>query len=122
MITHLQTYFLTTEISYKMTTIRSGSYSIEEDTHLCHVYLDVSQNPVIGINQSRDRFWTRVQVEYEKYFHSQPRPKRSLQARMTSILAAVSKLKGFVNQIQNKNPSGASEQKIVSRQFFFVSK
>ncbi|CAN7012584.1 unnamed protein product [Brassica oleracea var. botrytis] len=34
---------------------------------------------------------------------------------MTSILAAVSKLKGCVNQIQNKNPSGASEQKILNQ-------
>lgn len=102
------TYFLTTQISYEMSTICSGSYFIEEDTHLYHVYHDISQNPVIGINQSRDQFWKRIQVEYEKYFHSQPRPRRSLQARMISILAAVSKLREYINQNQNKNPSGAS--------------
>lgn len=97
-------------------TSRSKSYSIEEDMHLCHVYLDVSQDPIIGINQKGDQFWNRVYIEYEKseIFHSQPRPKRSLQTRMTTILSAVSKLRGCVNQIENKNPSGASEQDIVS--------
>ncbi|XP_056850678.1 glutathione S-transferase T3-like [Raphanus sativus] len=100
-----------------MASIRSQSYSIEEDKHLCHVYLDVSQNPIIGINQSGDQFWTRVQTEYEKSEISltQPRPRRSLQTRMTTILSAVSKLRGCFNQIENKNPSGASEQDILNQ-------
>ena len=99
-----------------MTSIRSLSYSIEEDMHLCHVYLDVSQNPIIGINQSKDQFWARVENEYQKseIFNRQPRPRRSLQTRMTTILSAVSKLRGCVNKIENKNPRGASEQDIVS--------
>ena len=99
-----------------MTSIRSSSYSIEEDMHLCHVYLDVSQNPIIGINQSKDQFWARVENEYQKseIFNRQPRPRRSLQTRMTTILSAVSKLRGCVNKIENKNPRGASEQDIVS--------
>lgn len=99
-----------------MTSSRSLSYSIDEDMHLCHVYLDVSQNPIIGINQSKDQFWARVETEYQKseISNQQPRPRRSLQTRMTTILSAVSKLRGCVNQIENKNPSGASEQDIVS--------
>ncbi|KAK2645892.1 hypothetical protein Ddye_021087 [Dipteronia dyeriana] len=28
---------------------RSSGYKNEEDIHLCHVYLDVSQNPIIDI-------------------------------------------------------------------------
>ncbi|KAG7655399.1 No apical meristem-associated C-terminal domain [Arabidopsis suecica] len=34
---------------------------------------------------------------------------------MTSILSAVSKLRGCVNQIENKNPSGASEEDILNQ-------
>ncbi|KAL0735342.1 hypothetical protein Bca4012_011552 [Brassica carinata] len=100
-----------------MTSSRSLSYSIDEDMHLCHVYLDVSQNPIIGINQSKDQFWARVETEYQKseIFSHQPRPRRSLQTRMTTILSAVSKLRGCVNQIENKNPSGASEQDILNQ-------
>ncbi|CAF2057964.1 unnamed protein product, partial [Brassica napus] len=61
----------------------------------------------IGINQSKDQFWARVETEYQKFeiFSHQPRPKRSLQTRMTTILSAVSKLRGCINQIENKNPS-----------------
>ncbi|KAJ4865964.1 Uncharacterized protein Rs2_52517 [Raphanus sativus] len=100
-----------------MTSSRSLSYSIDEDMHLCHVYLDVSQNPIIGINQSKDQFWARVETEYQKseISNQQPRPRRSLQTRMTTILSAVSKLRGCVNQIENKNPSGASEQDILNQ-------
>ena len=68
---------------------RSLSYSIQEDIHLCHVYLDVSQNPIIGINQSKDQFWARVEADYhlDPMFQNQPRPRRSLQSRMSVILA-----------------------------------
>ncbi|XP_062081137.1 uncharacterized protein LOC133785939 [Humulus lupulus] len=82
-----------------MTLIRTFSYSIEEDVHLCHKYLDISQNPIIGINQSKDQMWARVELAYHSVqFSSQPRPRRSLQTRMTTILAAVSKLRGCLNQ------------------------
>ena len=81
-----------------------------------HVYIDVSQNPIIGKNQSRDKLWMRIETQYhaDEPFKNQPRPRRSLESRMGIILKAVSKLRGCVNQIVNKNPSGASEQDIVS--------
>ncbi|CAN7024734.1 unnamed protein product, partial [Brassica rapa subsp. trilocularis] len=61
----------------------------------------------IGINHIKDQFWVRVEAEYQKseIFSYQLRPRRSLQTRMTTILSAVSKLRGCVNQIENKNPS-----------------
>ncbi|XP_073152083.1 uncharacterized protein [Henckelia pumila] len=34
------------------TNARSSFYSYQEDIHLCHVYLDISQDPIIDINQS----------------------------------------------------------------------
>ncbi|KZV51694.1 hypothetical protein F511_29520 [Dorcoceras hygrometricum] len=43
---------------------RSASYSYQEDIHLCHVYLNISQDPIKGINQSRNQFWTRVEESY----------------------------------------------------------
>ncbi|XP_062104825.1 glutathione S-transferase T3-like [Humulus lupulus] len=100
-----------------MTSIRTASYSIEEDMNLCHVYLDVSQDPVIGRYQSKEKFWSRVEAEYHSYekFLLRPRPVRSLQTRMTTILTAVGKLRGCVNQIQNKNPSGASQEDILNQ-------
>lgn len=58
-------HFLTTNNSSKINTSCKASYFIEEDKHLCHVYLDVFQNLSIGINQSGDQLWTRVQTKYE---------------------------------------------------------
>uniref|UniRef100_A0A803Q684 No apical meristem-associated C-terminal domain-containing protein n=1 Tax=Cannabis sativa TaxID=3483 RepID=A0A803Q684_CANSA len=106
-----------------MSSIRTLSYSLEEDIHLCRVYLDISQNPIIGINQSKDQFWARVEAEYHlpEMFMTQRRPRRSLQSRMTTILAAVSKFRGCINQIENKNPSGASEQDIINQAKMLLS-
>ena len=97
---------------------RSSSYTNEEDLHLCHVYLDISQNPIVGINQSKDQFWARIEYDYNnpqsEFTITQSRPKRSLQCRMQVILTAVGKLRGCIRQVENLNPSGASEQDIVS--------
>ncbi|KZV43130.1 hypothetical protein F511_07945 [Dorcoceras hygrometricum] len=43
---------------------RNASYSYQEDIHLCHVYLDISQDPIKGINQSQNQFCTRVKERY----------------------------------------------------------
>ncbi|KAK6158051.1 hypothetical protein DH2020_005365 [Rehmannia glutinosa] len=97
---------------------RSVSYSHEEDQHLCHIYLDVSQNPIIGINQSKDHFWSRIEENYntsKPYTTMQERIKRSLQCRMQVIMHAVGKLRGCIRQIEHFNPSGASEQDILNR-------
>ncbi|KAK6131080.1 hypothetical protein DH2020_035175 [Rehmannia glutinosa] len=97
---------------------RSASYDRNEDIHLCHVYLDISQNPIIGINQSKDQFWSRVAESYNStkpYTIVQERNKRSLQCRMQVILHAVSKFRGCVRQIEILNPGGASEQDILNR-------
>lgn len=51
-----------------MNTSRSGSYSLEENTHLCYVYFDVSQNPIIGINQSQDQFDQEFKLNMKNLF------------------------------------------------------
>ncbi|XP_030483565.2 uncharacterized protein LOC115700146 isoform X2 [Cannabis sativa] len=98
-----------------MSSIRGSSYSVEEDVHLCHVYVDISQDPIVGRNQSGNNFWARVQSEYhtDGKFSNKPRPVRSLQTRMSTINSAVAKLRGCINQIENKNPSGASAEDIL---------
>ena len=103
--------------------LRSASYSNEEDQLLCHVYLDVSQNPIIGTNQSSLQFWSRIETEYHKALPvhiTRVRPRRSLTSRMQVINTAIGKLRGCVRQIKNLNPSGVSEQDIVSIFYFLV--
>ncbi|XP_062118738.1 glutathione S-transferase T3-like [Humulus lupulus] len=83
-----------------MSSSRIASYSLEEDMHLCHVYIDISQDPIIGRNQSGNSFWARVESEYHKNekFSNQPRPRRSLQTRMTTIIGALNQAKMLLAQ------------------------
>ncbi|KAL1216079.1 hypothetical protein V5N11_012817 [Cardamine amara subsp. amara] len=87
------------------------------------MYLDVSQNSVIGINKSGDQFWGRVKTEFDKstVACTKKRPRRSLQTRMSTILTACFKLRGYINQIENKNPSGASQEDIVNQAKMLVT-
>ncbi|KAH0883823.1 hypothetical protein HID58_059919 [Brassica napus] len=59
-----------------MNTSRSGSYSLDENTHLCYSTM------------------TKISLQ--------------------TILVAISKLRGCVNHIKNKNPYGAFEHDILS--------
>ena len=45
---------------------RGQSYTTSEDIHLCHAWLDVTQNPIIGTNQSKETFCKRVTSQYNK--------------------------------------------------------
>jgi len=36
---------------------RAGNYSTNDDKLLCHTYLQVSRDPSIGGDQSRDAYW-----------------------------------------------------------------
>ncbi|KAL8498559.1 hypothetical protein ACS0TY_021771 [Phlomoides rotata] len=45
---------------------RTANYTNIEDVHLAKTWLDVSQDPVVGNNQSRSRFWECVAVEYNR--------------------------------------------------------
>lgn len=95
---------------------RGSSFTTEEDILLCKSYLDISQDPITGRNQSSDRFWGRIMEQYnsDKPQDYELRNTRSLQSRMSIISAAVKKMNGCVRQIENMHPSGASEQDIVS--------
>ena len=45
---------------------RASGYSIPEDVLLCEVYIEISQDPIAGVNQSGDRFWSRVGDKFNK--------------------------------------------------------
>ena len=97
-------------------TSRSAGYSTNEDVLLCGVYLDVSQDPIIGKQQSSQCFWSRVAEAYEiaKNECWESRNPRSLQCRLQVIEKAIRKLNGCYRQVENLHPSGASEQDLVS--------
>ncbi|XP_073121825.1 uncharacterized protein [Henckelia pumila] len=100
------------------TNARYASYSFQEDIHLCHVYLDISQDPIIGINQSRNQLWDRVGQRYNNSRApdiTEVRNKRSVQSRMGLILSEISKLGACIQHVELLDPSGASEMDIIIR-------
>lgn len=94
---------------------RSAGYGAYEDVSLCEIYMEISQDPITGVQQSADNFWSRVEDAYNKSrAESEHRTRRSLQSRWQIIEKAVRKLLGCIRQIENMNPSGASDKDIVS--------
>ncbi|KAF8083288.1 hypothetical protein N665_0784s0002, partial [Sinapis alba] len=74
-----------------------------EDKFLCRVYLEISQDPIIGAYQTSDHFcWSG-------------RSKRSLQSRIQTIEKATKKLHACIKQCENQRPSGASNDNIFNQ-------
>ena len=42
-------------------------FSIEKDTHLVGLWLNVSMDPIVGDGQARDHFWMRVTINYNNF-------------------------------------------------------
>ncbi|XP_020262906.1 glutathione S-transferase T3-like [Asparagus officinalis] len=95
--------------------VRSTGYTVTEDVLLCQVFLDISQDPIIGRNQSRDAFWSRVEDKYNELRdqHFEMRTSRSIRSRMEIISNEVRKLNACLRQVENLNPSGASDEDIL---------
>ena len=96
--------------------IRSSGYSYAEDVLLCQVYMEISQDPIVGVFQTSNSFWSRVEEKFNaaKDATWEERTKRSLQCRYQTIEKAVRKLTGCIRQIENMHPNGASNTDIVS--------
>nr|GMD20353.1 (R)-specific enoyl-CoA hydratase [Ipomoea batatas] len=96
--------------------IRTASYSNEEDKLLCSIFMDIAQDARKGSDRSVPELWEHIAQEYKQRLPahiSTNRPWRSLQTRWANISIAVSKLRGCIQQIEKMNPSGASEQDIL---------
>ncbi|KAK6153434.1 hypothetical protein DH2020_013073 [Rehmannia glutinosa] len=92
---------------------RTTNYISFEDRHLCNVFLDISQDPIVGTNRTERTSAKRIEDKYNSGKPSsniQDHNQRSLQCRMQTILKDVRKFNGCLQQIEYLNPSGANEQ------------
>ncbi|XP_050222566.1 uncharacterized protein LOC126672655 [Mercurialis annua] len=96
---------------------RSSGYNVHEDVFLCQVYMEISQDVITGMYQSSDTFWSRVWSKYNKEKNNgwEERTQRSVQARIQTIEKEVRKLNWCIKQIENMNPSRASNEDILQR-------
>ena len=46
---------------------RAGNYSTNDDNLLCHTYLQVSRDPSIGGDQSRDAYWGQMKEHFDAH-------------------------------------------------------
>ena len=46
---------------------RAGNYSTNDDKLLCNTYLQVSRDPSIGGDQSRDAYWGRMKEHFDAH-------------------------------------------------------
>lgn len=86
---------------------RQKNFSKAEDLTLCDAYLEITQDPIIGVDQSRDCYWKRINA----YFHANKtedsdRTQSSLQHRWDFIKEHVSKFCACYAQVINRNQSG----------------
>ncbi|XP_020272029.1 glutathione S-transferase T3-like [Asparagus officinalis] len=101
-----------------MASSRGKSFLQEEDQVLCATWLEISQDPVMGSNQKKDKLWERISALFHERIsnicNAQRTPK-SLSCRMQLIMKAISKFRGCIRQVERLNPSGASELDIIKR-------
>jgi len=66
---------------------RYFGYSVEEDKLLCEIFMQISQDPIIGVYQSSEKFWDRVVEAFEKERNAtwSERSKNSIQSRLRTI-------------------------------------
>ncbi|XP_002878780.2 uncharacterized protein LOC9316687 [Arabidopsis lyrata subsp. lyrata] len=96
---------------------RSSGYSDEEDRLLCEVYMQISQDPILGVYQSSDQFWDRVIEAFEKEKNTtwNQRSKQSIQSRLQTIQKATKKLHAYIRQCENRRQSGVSNDDILNQ-------
>lgn len=100
-----------------MSSIRGQAFSPKEDQALCYAWLEVSEDPVTGSNQKEQKMWERISTIFH---NTRPqtcvgqRTPKSLSCRWSLLVSKTSKFRGCIRQIEQRNPSGASELDIVS--------
>nr|BAD23758.1 NAM-like protein [Oryza sativa Japonica Group] len=88
---------------------RSKNFSEQEDKILVSAWLHVSLDPVLGTNQTRAAYWTRIYEHLYKTSKSTPdRSQNSLMHRWKTIQENVNKFCGYLSQIEGRRQSGVS--------------
>ena len=91
-----------------MSTKRGKAYEPPLDICLCHAYLVVSQDPVVGSSQTNAIFWNRILDEYTRS-SGETRTTISLQNRWREIQRSCNKWRGFFKSVEARNQSGQTE-------------
>ncbi|XP_055528042.1 uncharacterized protein LOC129720580 [Wyeomyia smithii] len=99
--------------------LRGKNWTIEEDEALCTVWLNVSTDAMVGINQNTENLYNRIYENFieictAKVVSSNPelRASKGIKARWHQINKTVCKFAGCIAQITNQQQSGAPPEDI----------
>ncbi|KAE8808014.1 hypothetical protein D1007_15562 [Hordeum vulgare] len=89
---------------------RAGNYTTNDDKLLCNTWLQVSRDPSIGGDQSRDAYWGRM----KEYFDAENVSgidgfERSLRSRWSTINSDCQKWAAAQKAVDKLNPSGTNK-------------
>ncbi|EHS62845.1 uncharacterized protein PGTG_20993 [Puccinia graminis f. sp. tritici CRL 75-36-700-3] len=88
---------------------RSRTYLEHEDLQLCNSWLEVSEDPKKGTDQTFNAFWEAIARHYATHIPNAPRSAKSLKNHWSDkIQKDVNKFVSCVNQVQQMNPSGTN--------------
>jgi hypothetical protein len=100
---------------------RSGNYSMEEDILLCNTWLQVSRDPAVGGDQSRDAYWNRMKEHFDLHNKSGIyRTERSLRSRWSTINKDCQRWAAALKAVDTLNPSGTNDNDRVSVISFMI--
>ncbi|XBI81160.1 hypothetical protein VPH35_090134 [Triticum aestivum] len=89
---------------------RADNYSTNDDKLLCNTYLQVSRDPSIGGDQSRDAYWGRMKEYFDAHNMSGiDRSERSLRSPWSTINLDCQKWAAAQKSVDKINPSGTNE-------------
>ncbi|KAE8771790.1 Alternative oxidase 1a, mitochondrial [Hordeum vulgare] len=89
---------------------RGGNYTNDEDILLCNTWLQVSRDPSIGGDQSKDAYWNRMQEHFDLHNTSGiDRSTRSLRSRWSTINRDCQKWAPAQKAVDKLNPSGTND-------------
>ncbi|XP_062205236.1 glutathione S-transferase T2-like [Phragmites australis] len=89
----------------------------EEDELLVSAWLNVSQDLVVGMDQSKETYWGRIAKYFNTYKKESmmPRTDKALINHMKLIMDAVTKFTVHYRKVEQLNPSGTNERDKMAR-------
>ncbi|XP_058753991.1 glutathione S-transferase T3-like [Vicia villosa] len=90
-------------------------FTRDEDILLIQSWLNVSKDPIVGVDQKAESFWVRVAANYNQYRgESREKLKGQLKCRWHRINGLVQKFVGCYKQAVNGKKSGTSENDVMA--------
>lgn len=93
---------------------RGANFSDNSLKQLCKSWLQVSQDPVFGIDQKGSTFWACITADHNKRVSpSEIRTVKSLESRWASLNRSMARFAGYVEQIRGLRDTGKGPDDIV---------